>query len=366
MIRPRIKGFYDVIPVADGQYQLRSSETTKILKGAAVLQVFSKLLSLLDGRHTTDDIIKELDSVINTNLIEAVIKKLHDAGIIEDAEQEITSGLTAQELEQFRPQVNFFNATLEGSASILDREETSAIADQKRLKETHFLIFGGGMLATSLALQAARSGIGNIFGASIQHSPSLALIDSMVAFEAADIPQDDLKRLEQLLDDKKPALVAVALDQPDPGVMEWVNESSQSRGIPFIHCQTHGTEGVIGPFVVPGETACYTCYRMRIDSQMEFYEEYCAWKEWVKTNGKHQRAQAVGLFAFTEMTAAMAAIEIIKYITEIYEPATYNKFISINALSLDVIHHQVLKLPRCPSCGGARHRVPLPIWQETQ
>lgn len=56
-----------------------------------------------------------------------------------------------------------------------------------------------------------------------------------------------------------------------------------------------------------------------MNSQVEFYEQQRAFETWIKSNG-HRRARSGTPAVLTNMTAAMAMLELIKHVTEVYEP----------------------------------------------
>lgn len=356
MLRPRIKEYYDVIPETSDRYQIRSSEETTVMQGATVKQVFSQLLPLLDGQNTADTIAEKLSGVATPGLVRAVINKLQGAGIIEDAGGNENQGLSAEELDAYSSQLVFLDLALETG---------SAVQAQLLLKKARLSVIGEGQLATALALEAARAGVGRILGANIRSSHSTSDANALVSFEGAGIESGNQQGLEARLESESPTMLALAVDRSEPAMIEAINKFSQSRGLSLLHCQSNGTCATVGPLVVPGQTACLTCYRLRVNSHIEFYEQHRVWDEWVKLNG-HHRARPGTLPALVNMTAAMATIEIVKHVTAVYEPEIYDKFVSINALTLEVISHQVLKLPRCPDCGGGRSSVRYSIWQEPQ
>ncbi|PYP83522.1 MAG: hypothetical protein DMF61_23155 [Blastocatellia bacterium AA13] len=362
MLRPRIKECYDVIPEAVDRYQIRSSEETTVMKGATVQQVFSHLLPLLDGRNTEDTITEKLASVASAALVHAVIEKLRAAGVVEEAATDPANGdsqgLSAEELAAYRHQLVFLDLTL---------ERGSAVQAQLLLKKARLSIVGSGELAAALAREAIRAGVGRILGANLQPGNSISqigpLVSSLVSFEAIGVETGDQQDLENLLDAESPTLLAIAIDRGEPVLLEAINKFSQSRNVALLHCVANGTQAIVGPLVVPGQTACLTCYRLRVNSHVEFYEEQRAFEAWVKSNG-HRRATPGTPPALANMAAAMAALEIIKHVTEVYEPEIYDRFISIDALTLEVISHQLLKLPRCPDCGGGRSSIRYSSWQE--
>lgn len=354
MLRPRIKEYYDVIPEASDRYQIRSSEETTVMKGATVERVFSQLLPLLDGQNTADTIAEKLSGVASADLVHAVIKKLQGAGIVEEAAGNEGQGLSAEELDAYSRQLTFLDLALETG---------SAVQAQLLLKKARLSVIGDGQLATALTLETVRAGIGRIFGANIQSSHWISQAIGLVSFEGVGIETSNQQELEARLESESPTMLAIAVDRSEPALVEAINKFSQSRGLSLLHCLSNGTCATVGPLVVPGQTACLTCYRLRVNSHLEFYEQRRVWDAWVKSNG-HRRAQPGTLPALVSMAAAMATIEIVKHVTGVYEPEIYDRFVSINALTLEVISHQVLKLPRCPDCGGGRSSVRYSIWQE--
>jgi hypothetical protein len=48
--------------------------------------------------------------------------------------------------------------------------------------------------------------------------------------------------------------------------------------------------------------------------------------------------------------AGIASLEIIKDLSGLTPPLTYNAQLEINLLSMEFALHPVLKLPRCPAC----------------
>jgi bacteriocin biosynthesis cyclodehydratase domain-containing protein len=105
------------------------------------------------------------------------------------------------------------------------------------------------------------------------------------------------------------------------------------------------------------------CQHLRVVRNLDFYQEYVAWEKWAMTDGQERRTQTGALAPFTDMIAGMAAIEVFKFASGFHEPETYGKFITVDALTLEVIPHQVLRLPRCPDCGKVRSKPITSPWQ---
>lgn len=355
MLRPRVKEFYDVVPEAADRYQIRSSEMTAVLTGVTVKEIFSRVLPLLDGSNTFDEIVEKLGPELTADQVKLILAKLGKSGIIEDTAQYLSSSFAPEELEQYRRQMIFFD---------LMAEAGSPVDYQENLKKAHVAVIGSGELAASLAKQLARIGIGRVFGANMDPDRWSGDINPFISFGVGAIDQEDHQALEEAFADERPDLLVIAVDRPEPGLVERINELSQNFGIPLLQCQTNGTEGTVGPFVIPQQTACLNCHNLRVTRNLDHYQEYRAWEKWVKSDGKHKRALSMFLPPFTDLVANMAAVEVFKHVSDVYEAETYGKFITVNAITFEVITHQVLRLPRCPSCGNARNNTTFSVWQE--
>ena len=353
MSRPKIKDYYDIVPEAEDRYQVRSSELVSILRGATVRDVLSHLFPLLDGEHTTDEIVNKLKDVAGPEVIHAVIGVLRESKLVEYAFEQQSCPLTPQEIEQYRRQMIFLDMTL---------DQAAAIDYQVKLKEARLAIIGEGELASVIASQAARFGVGRIFGVNLKQSNQISDSNPLISFYGAGHALSDMKASELSIEMEKPSCLLIALERPEPALMKWVNKLSLDLGISLLSCQLNGTEGIVGPFIVPGQTACLMCHHLRVTRNLDFYKEYRSWEEWVSSNGK-RRAETGALVPFTEMVAGMAALELFEHASGFHEPETYGRFITINALTLEIITHQVLKLPRCPSCGNTRNRPAFSAWQ---
>lgn len=353
MSRPKLKDYYDIVPEAENRYQVRGPEIVTMLSGATAKQILSHLFPLLDGTHTTEEIADKLKEIAGPDVIHAVIGRLKDSKLVEYASEQEGGPLTPQEVEQYRRQLMFLDMTL---------DQGEALDFQAKLKEGRLAILGGGELASSIASQAARVGIGRIFGVNMRQDQRIGESNPLISFTGAGVEPADTETAELSIKDEKPGCLLLALDRPEPALMKWANELSQNHGISLMNCQLSGSEAVIGPFIVPGQTACLMCHHLRVTRNLDFYQEYRSWEDWIATNG-NRRAETGALAPFTEMVAGMAALELFKHVSGFHEPETYGRFITVSALTLEILTHQVLKLPRCPACGSGRNRPAFSAWQ---
>ena len=354
MLRPKIKEYYDIVPEAEDRYQVRSSEVVSVLKGATVKDVLVHLFPLLDGRHSIEEIVNKLSDVASQEVLHGVLEKLIKLRIVEDASERDDSGLSPQEVERYRRQLMFLDISL---------DEGTDLQYQRNIKESRLSIVGEGDLAVSIARQAVRVGIGRVTGINLKDGRRIGEENPDVSFNQAGIDLLDERSISLAIEQEKPSLIVVAADRAEPSLLKWMNELTQRLRISLLYCEISGTEGVIGPFVLPGQTACLMCQHLRVTRNLDFYQEYRSWEKWVTTDGARSRAQTGSLSPFTEMVAGMASLEVFKHVSSFHEPETYGKFLTVNALSYEITSHEVLRVPRCPACGNARTRPTFSVWQ---
>jgi len=107
-------------------------------------------------------------------------------------------------------------------------------------------------------------------------------------------------------------LTIVCHQSHDPNVDEAVNEAAIRKDRKWMKCGIVGTEGYIGPTILPHETACNKCYELRLQGNIQHYEEYLAFQNYLR---EHSDRKPFGfLFPFINMVAALAAWEAIKVI----------------------------------------------------
>ncbi len=354
MERPKIRNYLDIVPMGRDRIQVRSSESVLVLRGETVEGVFKHLLPLLDGNNTVEEIIVKLDPLASEDVVRGALDGLANSMIIEDAAL-AGDEVTTEELARYSRQLTFFAATNELGAEL---------EYQKALKEGSLLIVGDGDLARAIVEKTGLAGVGKIRALNLPDDISLRAINELVSIEGLGAPLEDLKPLEDALASGPHSVLAVALDRPEPSLIGPINDITQRFNIPLLLTQLNGTEAVVGPFVVPGKTACLLCHHLRTTRNMDYYEEYRVWERWTGTDGKNMRAAIGTLGSFTSVAAGLAATEIIRRICYFYEPGLYGKFLTVNALTYEVISHQVLRLPRCPGCGKARNLTVETPWLE--
>jgi molybdopterin-synthase adenylyltransferase len=136
----------------------------------------------------------------------------------------------------------------------------------------------------------------------------------------------------------------------DFGGLHWMrewNEVCVDSRLNFFPVVVQNYIGYIGPFVVPGQTACYECTRARQNSNMAEFSL-------LRAAEHHALAgQRIGTAppSVTSFVAGVAAIELIKLLTYAIPGRREGQLTEANPLTPSVTHRRVLRLPRCTVCG---------------
>ncbi|QUL98979.1 MAG: TOMM precursor leader peptide-binding protein [Candidatus Fermentithermobacillus carboniphilus] len=356
--RPRIPSYFNVVPMSGDKIQLRSAHKTVILSGKAVGAV-SKLLDLLDGTHEISEIPKFFPDIPEEEVLRT-IKRLFDKGLVEET-REWGEGSPGGKDESHGPQETFF--------SIICRDGRIV---QKILAEARVVVFGLGRVGSHAVASLARSGVGKIVGvddATVDSSlplcgelylaedvgrlrceaiaDRLGRINPRTQFEALKVVPHEVHEAAAII--RGAGLVLACKDSPEVSLYRTVNEASLKETVPWLRASLEGFEAHLGPSVIPRETACYTCYEMRSKGNWAHYEENLAFEQYLASSPR--KADYGCLAPIAGLLGNLAAAEALKLLTGFSPPTTSGKLWIFNVNTFEAETHEVLKLPRCPSCG---------------
>lgn len=144
------------------------------------------------------------------------------------------------------------------------------------------------------------------------------------------------------------ALTLVAHDRLDLGALRDANARALDADVPLLVAGLlEPRRAVVGPLVVPRETACLACY---LDRRI-----VNARARWMDAPPVEPAPTAVAI------VASMAAMEAARF-TRGIAPATLGHAVSLGLDSFDVARDRVLKAPRCPACSRLRATPPVEPW----
>ena len=309
--RPRLKPWYRVAPVEDG-LAFEYGETVLRFGGHAATDLLPLLLPLLDGTRSLRELAAALGEPI-APAIEHALGKLSEHGLLVEGVPEVSSALRARTAASCA-------AAWPGAG-----EERSVDA---ALRAAAVAIGGGGPLAAELLRLLRLCGIEDV-----------RLVE--IAEEALDG-------------------VAVAIAAPEaqevPRLAAW-NSACLERSTAWLQLLPfNGRFALAGPLYIPGETACYECYRLRRAANIAYEDEF-----WALERTAPRASSTPGLDA---LLAGAAVSLILRWLVgrDPFLPGRCFAFRFDAGLSVET--HDVFRVPRCPACSGLTHVAsPLP-WAE--
>jgi bacteriocin biosynthesis cyclodehydratase domain-containing protein len=286
------------------------------LEGGAANRLLPALLPLLDGRRTVDEIVAELGEAI-APAVTAALAALARAGAL----------TTGPPLGAAVPQPVRETAALLAAASA-DDAGPAEIAE--RLRRSSVAVLGGAALAEDVAGLLRRSGVGSV----------------------------DRLEVESGVDRWSAAELVVAAPAPDePDLFERLNRTVLDLSRPWLPLAPFdGAALPIGPLVVPRESACWQCVRIRRGAAIGYADELPLLDQVPCSRPTSPTLDAIA--------AGLAATVALRWLAQ-GDPALPGLLLALEQWPRpSVTSHVVYRVPRCPECSGlATHATPAP-WSE--
>lgn len=374
--RPRLRPYLRSLVLGPDKMLIKGGTSTVVLRGSSVEEVAAVLLPALDGSRTVEDVVAAFDWIEPAVALEAL--ELFDAnGLLEDAAAS-PSGMSVAEAERYRHQSTFW-LSVAG-----DRYGT-----QELLSRASVVVFGLGGVGSTVASSLAAAGVGRLVlvdGGGVDPADALfGFTGRHAGTSRAWAVKDHVKEVNDHVvtdvadtGDESPSTIAAALEGSDLGIFcsdasslsacdagsdelcDSLNRASLDCGVPWTRAVVDHQRGIVGPSVIPRQTPCLTCFRLRLFSNLAFDEEALAYERSLPHPDAAVEPAVLGPFA--GLVGHFASIEAIKLVTQFARPASAGACVTLNSLTGQVTRHEVLKLPRCPDCGPTRDRPQMKIW----
>ena len=362
-MRPLIPSCYYILyepPDAKGDEALLFvSQRRRIKVKGTMLREFKRaVLPLLDGRHTLAEIEASVASELPSGQVSSALQLLEDQNLlIADApEQFLTlSGRLA-------PQLNFFHEL-----------GLAAGEAQNRLSRAKVSVLGLGGLGSLVAVGLAAAGVGRlgliddlpVRDADGLHSPVYTAADlgkdrasavkeaiearfSSVSVDARETGIETDAQMAAAIDGAN--FVACCVDSGNSLYRYKLNRVCKASRIPWMTCVAAGFEGIVGPTVRSGETACYLCYTMRSVALARDPEEDFNFQHFLDSRRTDDGDKRESLAFSAELVASLAGLEILKSLIGVESLETDGAILVVDFLRAGMRRHTVLRNPRCPVC----------------
>lgn len=267
----------------------------------------------------------------------------------------------------YENQIRFFSQT-----------KTDGRAIQRSLEKTHVLIIGAGAIGSHAAAALSQSGFGYLHfldlvkttGADIpahaffnQHDIGQPRAEALAAHVAARNPHvscksttTDVHSVEQLGNAIRGMdAVVVCADSASPALLDVVNEAALRTNKRLLIGQSAQGVGLIGPTVIPKQSACYKCYELRRNANLLNYEEIMQYESRLRQM-PDIRSELVAPRPFAALIGGLLALEALRLLSGLVAPQTVGHILRVNFNAPEMTYHRILRLPNCPACGHDKRR----------
>jgi len=347
------------VPLVDGSVLFRSDAVSIRVDGDSARWLAQQVIPLLDGRRgfsevaslltvsAPGDLRQHLDSLVEAWVLRREDRSLGDSSAHEAA---------------LEPWLNFLHNLGIAAPSALETLAGARVA-----------IFGleghGAHLATTLA----RCGVGTL--TLVDPFPcqagNLALLPgastSAIGRPRQDVIRDVVKaqggRTEVIAPEGVVTRESVAaavegchfvvgcFDKGFSAANHWINRASLEYGIPALFAESRGHVALVGPLVIPGQTACYMCYRMRSLACADDFPMAMSYEEFLDGRKRPALHESGTAPALPSLIGGVMSLEVTRYLLNLGSSALAAKIMEWDVFTLRSTLHPVLQSPECPDCG---------------
>lgn len=257
-----------------------------------------RLFDLLDGHHTYEDVRGRFEE---PDVVDSILRSLSEGRVLYFLEEE----------SAFPPRLP------------ISSEREPVVGG--RFAELQYILVTHGDIGESVAEQlAALGGTGERIE-----------VDTAEELGSLDLTETDFG--------------VVLTDRFRPEILTRFNELALAAGVPWLAGQVAGFDALVGPTVVPHETACYQCYLDRIASNVtdDLYELYY--------KGVKQIAPEPGLGPLRDLVEAYVGVELL-HLDQFGQGFTVERSITISGLTMVTDFDDVLRAPHCRACATLQDR----------
>jgi len=336
-----------------------SSETRRIaIRGRRFQDFLDHVVPLLDGSHSLEEIVAHSSETFDPDDLTDTIALLAEHKVVVDA--------------QLRPVPTDEDVRLAPQLSYLHEVSNDPSAVRRRLAEARVTVVGVGSVGVVAATALAAANVGHIRcvddGTVSAADPHLAqLFDlSDVGAPRADVTGAKIRAINptvsvglvtsplSTVDDVAGAVEGsdFVLGCLDPGlaaVTDLLNRACLAQGIPWSQGTASAFEGVVGPTVIPHETACYACYQSRAIACREDPQDALRELEARYADQTDMSAVRENLPFTVGAVGNLLALQAFQLIVGI-RPKSTGRVLVLDPFTTTLSEHVVLRKPWCSAC----------------
>ena len=359
MPRIRLSASASVVPTSAG-IQLRSDLRTFQIDGSDIQLFIAEILPLLDGSHDKDGVAAALKGHSRRSVL-AFLETLEKHRLLEIVPDELAA---SPDEGPWRGQQDFFRKWT-------NRPEKMS----RRLNEARVLIVGLEPWGVRAATELAAAGVGRLqllddgslalgdlpssrtwAGRHLGQARSMALAEELLAtYPWSRVTANPLLLTEDrslAFNDTDWDLVICATTADDLLVLQSVARFTHGARLPSLSGCLENIYAKVGPLVIPGETACWNCCRLReLANSAQPEADQALQDALLSQRPKPRRRTYLG--PMPNALGTLLSLESLKLLTG-YVPTTLAGSLLVqNLVTLKTSFHRVIRVPWCEVCGGA-------------
>jgi thiazole/oxazole-forming peptide maturase SagC family component len=320
--KPRLAPWVTLVDLGDNRMQLRGAEFSLTLQHPLFIETFQSVRPLLDGQRTVEEIVSSSDPKYLPTTITFLLKMLRANGILQEGViPPPPSQLTPENLIENENLVQFF------SHFVLDPAGTLALLHKARVA-----LIGSDSIKNRI--QQGLLGMG--FGSLIE----IEGLSNKTAYDPSQLHKEVIGQMKEV------DFLIACRDTADYRFFQTLNAVCLETGTRWMHVSISGTKGLMGPTIIPRQSACYVCYDKRVASNASELESYLAYQ-----NQIHPSAHEGFLNPLWSTLAEQVTLEVARIISGFAPPKTVGRLYEFETTTPLVEGHDVLRLPRCPACN---------------
>lgn len=326
--------------MANSSDRIRLPEGLRIIPGKEALFIRSLRRTLrLTGRTATEVLPRLFQALKQPHSLEEVAALVGD----EAAAQQLVGALERSGLVEPAPQHSLPFPHLSTLLSSLGVEPLSA---WERLTSQRLALLVPRVLANTITSELS----------------SVGLVPHVVLY-LDDLSTDSVDTLPEELLSSTVALVA--LDRWSPPWLSALCKKLVHAKIPFLPMWPESEiKGMVGPFYIPGESSCWTCFQVRRQANLlDQTELYDAMESLVVEDPTAELYLDASLPFLYGPWLSAGITEVVKWSLGLqFHLVTINQVVALTPFVLTTSTHPVLKLPRCPHCSRLEQFASARVW----
>lgn len=346
---------------ADERLVLTSESRQVVIRGHRFAEFLEHVAPLLDGRHRLEEVLEQSAGVFDADDLNRTIALLAEHRVVVDADLiSIPNGDGAR----FGPQLSY-----------LQEISSEPMLVHERLAGATVTVVGLGAVGAVAATALAAANVGTLRCVDDSEvstaDPHLAQLFELtdVGSLRAEVTREKIRavnpavsveiRTGPLRTDEDVVgavdasdLVLGCLDPGLAGITDALNRACLAQRILWSHATATAFEGIVGPTVIPYETACYRCYLARTfacedDPAAALRELEARYDDRVDMSAHRENIPfAAGIVGH------LLALQAFHFLAGL-RPRTAGRILVVDFLTSTMREHLVLRKPWCSACFAA-------------